>query len=666
VTSLTASNAASPAVEGSHIGKGGIGRHTRLVVGVTFIVVVVVGVLLAVSQPWSNEAKPDEAKPDEAKPDETKPDEAELDEAKLDEAKPDEATPDEATPDEATPDKATPDEATPDKATPDEATPDEATPDEATPDEATPDEATLDEATLDEATPDKAKPDEEPDEAKSPGPDPVLCVKLGATCATGNCCAHPVNPNLGSDPGSGTNSPTSQWAPDRVPFPKTLDLSERQLAMRNHETGAQGVEVRFIDTAHFSFMLEEGTWRDWEDKVPLVDQALSTILRRYVDELNTPVPLYKVVIFVPQASGLYGSPLADMPALSFSAHLWPELLQEINVVGVDRVANGGLLHELTHTVQRHTTPRTDDEHDHFGWFMECHSEMTRAWYSASILREPTPVGCSDRFLNCTHLYLGTTRSRYCSWLPFFFLAARHGMAEFNGLWQLRHTPDVLEAIRAALGLDTLAFNAAIFQAYLALATQGSSAPEFSNLMGASSLVEVLRGSGEASARVGGNAMVHHLRRVDGTTDQFEPFPLLEPQRLGFNAVPLHVAGTGVASFTVTLTMTVPQPNPAWVRRSPRFEPAAPQFRRSQRSAASPAPTSSTTRPRACAPTWTTRASRPRTSRPSRASPRAIRPSSCPAASGSRRSGRRTPPSRRASPPRRRPPRRCPPWTARCP
>jgi len=161
------------------------------------------------------------------------------------------------------------------------------------------------------------------------------------------------------------------------------------------------------------------------------------------------------------------------------------------------------------------------------------------------------------------------------------MAARHGMAEFNGLWQVKHTPDALEAIRAALGLDMPAFNAAIFQAYLALATQGLSAPEFSNLLGASALVEVLRGSGKASARVGGNAMVHHLRRVDGTTDQFEPFPLLEPQRLGFIAVPLRVAGTGVASFTVTLTMTVSQPNPAWVRRSSRFEPAAPQFRPEQ-------------------------------------------------------------------------------------
>ena len=87
-------------------------------------------------------------------------------------------------------------------------------------------------------------------------------------------------------------------------------------------------------------------------------------------------------------------------------------MQEIQTVGVDRVADGGLLHELTHTVQRHTTPRTD--HDQFEWFMECHAEMTRAWYSARTLREPTRVGCSEQFLNCTHLYLGTTRSRYCS------------------------------------------------------------------------------------------------------------------------------------------------------------------------------------------------------------------------------------------------------------
>ena len=382
------------------------------------------------------------------------------------------------------------------------------------------------------------------------------CGAQEATCAGGDCCG---------DPGGA--------------YPETLDLSELQLAIRKDETDAQGVEVRFIDTAHFSFVLKEGTWRDWEDKVPLVDQAFSTLLRRYVDELNTPAPLYKVVIFVPQASGLNGSPRADLPALSFSADRWPELLQEIQTVGVDRVAHGGLLHELTHTMQRYTAPRTD--HDQFGWFNECHAEMTRAWYSARILRAPTWVGCSEKFLNSTHLYLGTTRSRYCSWLPFYFMAARHGMAKFNGLWQVKHTPDALEAVRAALGLDTPAFNAAIFQAYLALATQGSSAPEFSNLRGASALVEVLRGAGEASARVGGNAMVHHLRRVDGTTDQFEPFPLLEPQRLGFDAVPLHVAGTGVASFTVTLTMTVPQPNPAWVRRSSRFDPAAPQFRPEQ-------------------------------------------------------------------------------------
>ncbi|WP_285446077.1 Svx/AvrXca family virulence/avirulence protein [Xanthomonas sp. fls2-241-TYG-148] len=89
----------------------------------------------------------------------------------------------------------------------------------------------------------------------------------------------------------------------------------------------------------------------------------------------------------------------------------------------------GLAHELTHALQGQTQSLRDS--DYTGWIWESHAN----WMTHQLPEfHASDVHCSSMLVNYPHLYLGSTRDRYCNWQFLEYLKNRYGYAIINDLW----------------------------------------------------------------------------------------------------------------------------------------------------------------------------------------------------------------------------------------
>jgi hypothetical protein len=89
----------------------------------------------------------------------------------------------------------------------------------------------------------------------------------------------------------------------------------------------------------------------------------------------------------------------------------------------------GLAHELTHALQGST--RTMQDSPFTGWMWESHANWMT--HQLPLFRDNTH--CSEMLVNSPHLYLGSTRDRYCNWQIFEYLKDRLGYDGVNGIWR---------------------------------------------------------------------------------------------------------------------------------------------------------------------------------------------------------------------------------------
>jgi hypothetical protein len=93
----------------------------------------------------------------------------------------------------------------------------------------------------------------------------------------------------------------------------------------------------------------------------------------------------------------------------------------------------GLAHEFTHAVQSQTKGLAcggDASNNFCGWIYESHAN-----FMAHQLPEyRTDVHCSEMLFNAPHLYLGSTRDRYCNWQFMEFLKDQYCYAAVNAIW----------------------------------------------------------------------------------------------------------------------------------------------------------------------------------------------------------------------------------------
>jgi hypothetical protein len=94
----------------------------------------------------------------------------------------------------------------------------------------------------------------------------------------------------------------------------------------------------------------------------------------------------------------------------------------------------GLAHEFMHSVQSTTKGLACNQSNTCGWIYESHAN----WRSHQLAEYHDPntgnVHCSELLVNFPHLYLGSTRDRYCNWQFMEYLKDKYCYQAVNDIW----------------------------------------------------------------------------------------------------------------------------------------------------------------------------------------------------------------------------------------
>jgi len=117
----------------------------------------------------------------------------------------------------------------------------------------------------------------------------------------------------------------------------------------------------------------------------------------------------------------------------------------------------GLAHEFTHAVQSQTKGLAcGGSTNYCGWIYESHANW-QAQQTAEY--HTTDVHCSEMLANAPHLYLGSTRHRYCNWQFMEFLKDKYCYQAVNDIWNSKTTSnDPFTNIASTRGWNTSQLN----------------------------------------------------------------------------------------------------------------------------------------------------------------------------------------------------------------
>jgi len=108
----------------------------------------------------------------------------------------------------------------------------------------------------------------------------------------------------------------------------------------------------------------------------------------------------------------------------------------------------GLAHEFTHGVQSVQGGMSCNQSNTCGWIYESHAN----WHAQQVPEyHSKDVHCSEMLANAPHLYLGSTRDRYCNWQFMEFLKDKYCPAAVNAIWTGTPAKDPFTAIMNARG-----------------------------------------------------------------------------------------------------------------------------------------------------------------------------------------------------------------------
>ncbi|EKQ65602.1 avirulence protein [Xanthomonas citri pv. malvacearum str. GSPB1386] len=188
---------------------------------------------------------------------------------------------------------------------------------------------------------------------------------------------------------------------------------------RSNEAGMPAVRY---ETTHFAFR-----WNG--DGVSAADvraagEHLEMVWDTFINRLQFPEPActsttkYKASIHLDPSFGLSGGITG-----SGGMGMWmaPAGLRD----------HWGLAHELTHALQGQTQGLRDSPYT--GWIWESHAN----WMTHQLPEfHSSEVHCSNMLVNYPHIYLGSTRDRYCNcnWQFMEYLKNRYGYAIINDMW----------------------------------------------------------------------------------------------------------------------------------------------------------------------------------------------------------------------------------------
>lgn len=115
----------------------------------------------------------------------------------------------------------------------------------------------------------------------------------------------------------------------------------------------------------------------------------------------------------------------------------------------------GLAHEFMHGVQSVAGGQRCNQSNTCGWVYESHANWAaqqQAEYHTSELH------CTEMMANMPHLYLGSTRDRYCNWQFMEYLKDKHCYSAVNAIWTGTAAIDPFTAIRNGMSWSVSQLN----------------------------------------------------------------------------------------------------------------------------------------------------------------------------------------------------------------
>ena len=223
----------------------------------------------------------------------------------------------------------------------------------------------------------------------------------------------------GAPPGCDPGTTETQWATDCPTAPYAHCVSGSWVAP-GAETGAP---LR-LETAHFALYWPDGTNLNVADGESAAE-TLETIWDTYFGSpMFFPEPYcnsatkYKAAVHFDNDFPLWGGGWGNG---YMGMWIGPGAARD----------HWGLAHEFMHGVQSTTSGlRRSGGQDYDGWLYESHANFS----PHQLAEYHDDVHCSEMSINAPHLYLGSTRDRYCNWQFMEYLKDRYCYRAVNDIW----------------------------------------------------------------------------------------------------------------------------------------------------------------------------------------------------------------------------------------
>lgn len=211
----------------------------------------------------------------------------------------------------------------------------------------------------------------------------------------------------------------------------------------------------------------------------------------------------------------------------------------------------GLAHEFMHAVQAQTKGLScGGDQNYCGWIYESHAN----WRSQQLPEyHTTNVHCSEMLANAPHLYLGSTRDRYCNWQFMEFLKDKYCYQAVNDIWTAaKASNDPFDNIASTRGWTISQLNDFFGEWAMHNVTWDyqDPQPEDTAGMNQSKLFRTNYGSVVDVSKPERRLRTTHLEALDEANHRYVVPTLQAPQRYGYNIVRLY-PDAGATAVTVT-------------------------------------------------------------------------------------------------------------------
>ncbi|WP_239470164.1 DUF6055 domain-containing protein [Archangium violaceum] len=209
----------------------------------------------------------------------------------------------------------------------------------------------------------------------------------------------------------------------------------------------------------------------------------------------------------------------------------------------------GLAHEFMHAVQSVSGGMTCNQSNTCGWIYESHANFM----PHQLPEYRNEVHCSEMSVNAPHVYLGSTRDRYCNWQFMEFLKDKHCYSAVNEIWTSSPSNDPFSQIMKTRGWNISQMNDFFGEWAMHNVTWDYKDPPPTSGANQGPTYRARYGSIMSKSRPEQRLRLTQLEPLDGnyaTNRRFVTPTGWAPQRWGYNIVRLYPEA-GATSVTVT-------------------------------------------------------------------------------------------------------------------